>query len=560
MKKYIQTQTILFILSYLFSAITIISCSKEKDGNPFRWPAVSDSVDTLTQKLDRMIYLREPAEEVKIFIDSLETVSRKEGVEDKIAERISFFKARYYLYIGEQERYEKSIEKLLKDVDSSANPYLYNRLLELAPETDARDVDEYERINRLLEFFRQKGDNVMTGSALVEMGNLLKNVRDPRGAMALYEEADSLFRETGMERIVSFNRMNIAATSFILRDTVRGVKILQEMLEDKVILSDSVMRDNVLHNLYIDGHVREALDSLYAMKGERSVSLVETFMSNALLNEGDIAGAVRHADLAVKKALADENANDYAVALYAQADALSASGDTLRAYRSLIEAVELTDEIGNANEPEAIKSVETDRMLSMRRLEAELAKSRWQLRFVCIGFGLLIILVLAAWLVRRRMKKLHTRSKEMSEEKEKIARKLVATQIAMDETDRVISSVGKAVEEINDSGSVTSQARQIANAIHTHKAKSSERETFIDSFSSVNPDFARRLKEINPAITEPDVRLASYIVTGLDNKMIASTMGIRPESVKQARWRLRSKLSLEKGASLEEALRELNRN
>ena len=54
------------------------------------------------------------------------------------------------------------------------------------------------------------------------------------------------------------------------------------------------------------------------------------------------------------------------------------------------------------------------------------------------------------------------------------------------------------------------------------------------------------------------MRLASYLVTGMDNKMIASTMGIRPESVKQARWRLRSKLALEKGASLEEALRKLN--
>ena len=135
----------------------------------------------------------------------------------------------------------------------------------------------------------------------------------------------------------------------------------------------------------------------------------------------------------------------------------------------------------------------------------------------------------------------------------------MATQIAMDETDRVLTTVGKAVEEMAGNGNRV-QSREIANAIHTHKVRSTDRETFIESYSTVNPDFATRLKQQNPAITEPDVRLASYIVTGMDNKQIAATMGIRPESVKQARWRLRTKLSLPKGASLEETLRELNRS
>ena len=191
--------------------------------------------------------------------------------------------------------------------------------------------------------------------------------------------------------------------------------------------------------------------------------------------------------MAVDKALADENANDYAVALYAQADALSAQGDTLKAYRSLIEAVELTDEIGTANEPDKIKDVETDRMVVMRRLEAELAKSRWQLRLVCTGFVLLLLLVTVGWIVRKRIKRLRKQSKVIKEEKDKIARKLVATRIAMDETDRVLSSVGKAVGEMNEGNGALLQQREIANAIHTHKVRSSERESFIDSFSTVHP-------------------------------------------------------------------------
>ena len=560
MKKHISIRTnlILVLLSTLALSLFLSSCSNPSDSSPFRWPSVNEGLDSLTQKIDRMFYMRDSAEEIKTSIDSLKKISRDSGTEAVIADRISFMETRYFLYTGEQERYEEGIDQLLTKVDSSASPYLYNRILELAPDGELKGVDEYARINGLLDYFRMKGDDIMTAATLVSLGNLMKNVRDPERAIALYEEADSIFKANGLDKIASFNRMNLATASIILRDTVKGVKILEEMRRDPIIREDSVMMENVLHNLYIDGHVREALDSLYMLKGENSSSLIETFMANALLNEGDIAGAVKHAQFAVDKALADENANDYAVALYAQADALSAQGDTLKAYRSLIEAVELTDEIGIANEPDKIKDVETDRMVVMRRLEAELAKSRWQLRLVCTGFVLLLLLVTVGWIVRKRIKRLHKQSKVIKEEKDKIARKLVATRIAMDETDRVLSSVGKAVGEMNEGNGALLQQREIANAIHTHKVRSSERESFIDSFSTVHPDFARRLKEKNSAITEPDVRLASYIVTGMDNKMIASTMGIRPESVKQARWRLRSKLALEKGASLEEALRKLN--
>ena len=564
MKKYIPDilhAVLTVILPVMIAAIFTGCRQSESDSAPLRWPKVNAEIDSLSQGLDMMFFLHAPEEDIKNSLAHFKDAqNRLEGKEkEKARLRKEFFLTRFNLFLGEEEEYKKGVEKLLLSVDSSSNSYLYNRVLDLVPESEARDVEEYERISRLLEYFRKKGDEVMTASTLLDLGNLLKNVRDPVQAISLYEEADSLFRRNGLDQVASFNRLNIASAAFILRDTVRGVSILEEMIKDPAIRSDSELAEKVWHNLYIEGNVRYALDSLYALKGESSGSLIETFLSNALLNEGDTRGAVVHAQKAVEKALADENDNDYAVALYNQADALSASGDTLKAYRSLIRAVELTDEMANANEPEAIKDVETERILSLHRLESELAKSRWQLRLVCMGFALLLVTGLAGYLLWRRIMKLRRRNRIANEEREKIARKLVATQIAMDETDKVLNTVGKAVGEMSGNADSAAQSREIANAIHTHKARSNDRETFIDSFTEVHPDFARRLKDCNPAITEPDVRLASYIVTGMDNKNIAATMGIRPESVKQARWRLRTKLALPKGASLEEALRDLNR-
>ena len=111
---------------------------------------------------------------------------------------------------------------------------------------------------------------------------------------------------------------------------------------------------------------------------------------------------------------------------------------------------------------------------------------------------------------------------------------------------------------MSDAGRIPAgETRRIVNAIKSHAVKQGDRETFIETFSSMHPEFAQRLLELNSAFTEPDIRLATYIAMGMDTKHIADTMGVRPESVKQARWRLRTKLSLEKGASLEQALRNL---
>lgn len=45
----------------------------------------------------------------------------------------------------------------------------------------------------------------------------------------------------------------------------------------------------------------------------------------------------------------------------------------------------------------------------------------------------------------------------------------------------------------------------------------------------------------------------------LDNKKIATLMMIKPESVRQARWRLNQKLRIPEGETLESYLRHLNK-
>ena len=55
------------------------------------------------------------------------------------------------------------------------------------------------------------------------------------------------------------------------------------------------------------------------------------------------------------------------------------------------------------------------------------------------------------------------------------------------------------------------------------------------------------------------MKLACYMLMEFDSKRIASLMMIKPESVRQSRWRLSQKLRVPEGETLEAFLRRLNK-
>jgi DNA-binding CsgD family transcriptional regulator/Tfp pilus assembly protein PilF len=69
-------------------------------------------------------------------------------------------------------------------------------------------------------------------------------------------------------------------------------------------------------------------------------------------------------------------------------------------------------------------------------------------------------------------------------------------------------------------------------------------------FESVHPDLIKRLGEEYPGLTGNEFRLIALIRLNLSTKEISAVLGISPDSVKTARYRLRKKLNLETQDSL----------
>ena len=100
-------------------------------------------------------------------------------------------------------------------------------------------------------------------------------------------------------------------------------------------------------------------------------------------------------------------------------------------------------------------------------------------------------------------------------------------------------------------------SRRLVRLLREGKEEGTSPDDFRELFSRVRPEFIGRLREIAPALSDQAVKLACYTLLGLDTREIAAAMNVRPESVKQARWRLRKALRVPAGESLHLFLRSL---
>jgi hypothetical protein len=81
--------------------------------------------------------------------------------------------------------------------------------------------------------------------------------------------------------------------------------------------------------------------------------------------------------------------------------------------------------------------------------------------------------------------------------------------------------------------------------------------TFFPEFEKVYPDFNHFLLSLYPGITEYELKLCCLIRMKLTAKEISRLMNITPASVNKARYRLRKKMNLDQGESLDRFILEI---
>lgn len=534
-------------------------CVGDRSSHRSRWDFVDAKTDSISAVIDSCLFNRVDTAVIDREVAAYDSLVATIGETPELTGRARYFKAfssRWHMRFDESSRI---LAETLETTDSAKYPYLYHRLLYLDADTHEPTVENYDFIVSEIDFYHNRGDDFMEGVYSTDLSNLLAAVHDTEGALTAYHKADSLYRKSGYTRIADYNRVNYGELMLLKGDTAGAVSHLRELARDSVMHGNRAVLKAIYGSLYQLEANREWLDSIVSVESYGPMTLrTQVMLARELLNDGDENGASELIGEALRRFKPTATTVLRAEALDISARVEANRGNYQSAYRQKCKADSIMQVVTAREDNRKIREFETGRMLESRRLEAQIADSRRTLRLTVVGFLLLILIAISGWYIWKKIKRLRAERAETAAERDSVAQKLVATQIAMEETETLISNVEKEIGSKTDDGLLPQgETRGIINALKIHNVKARERDDFIETFMLSHPDFARKMLSINPEFTESDIRLAGMITMGLDTVRVAATLGIRPKSVKQARYRLRTKLGLQRGDSLEERLRSL---
>ena len=143
-----------------------------------------------------------------------------------------------------------------------------------------------------------------------------------------------------------------------------------------------------------------------------------------------------------------------------------------------------------------------------------------------------------------RVERLEKDKEELEKELQSLKLQLVVKGKEGEDKSRLIESIDDKLRKIQGNTSLYKMSlNEIIRMIDTHKEKRTD--TFKIHLDEVNQQFTQRLKSQFPLLTLYDLRLCTYIKTGLSTREIAEMMHVLPSSINVSRSRLRKKLHLD---------------
>lgn len=557
MKKLLYALLLLTVLS------SVLSC-RRASGHlaPFGWTPATAEFDSLTMRLERYYIDRDHLDSIIALTARMRALADEDTAFRLLDSRTTYWEGRLTFSRGEYDGGMALMRKALEKTDSARYPYDYRRILwNLDMDYHEPTEDRYRQLLDDLAFFRASGDLIISGGLAMELGTFLDDLGAPDEGVPYLHLADSLFEAAGRHDQVANNRINHANAIRIQGDSLRAEKYFRELLDDTVVPLSGYAREIAYGNIYALGGDTAALRHAYDMVRdettmEEAACQYESFLTREAIDCGDVVSAEHYHALATAHlpfAETPEVLREY----YQQRYRLFAmQGNTDSAYKYLEITARLNDSINTSENRIKVRNAALAGRIRLMRLNADLKRRNSAILFMSITFGLLLLIIGGCVFFWRRLQRQELAKVKATLELERSNRKILAMGLVIKEKDKLFDAVGQEMSQLSEAGEISRQtAVKIESSLKAHNGLKPHRDNFLETFGQLNPNFVVRLKELYPSLTDADLRLASHIALGLENKHIASIMGIRPESVKQARWRLRSKLGLSSGVSLEDTLR-----
>lgn len=371
-------------------------------------------------------------------------------------------------------------------------------------------------------YFESRNDCQMLYNVYRELMELMRDVGLNGRALHYLDLITDCNRAIDPDMAVLDDKMNRAAILSDMGKDEEAAALNRELRSNEGYMSEPVNYQLVNMNLCNLTGDTASLHSVYAsilQYGDRAELLpkVYFYLAEEAIDNGNRTDATRWADsltATLPKMDLDVSKMKALKAIARVSEMCGGAEEEMRAYRqyaltadSITELLR-TDNVANLELSRAIEETDV-------RLERERRSARIRVWSV-VAVAVILATGAACFLVRWRRKTMRIRR-----ETEKIKAETERMQLALQlDVDR----------------------RGIGNEIGT--------DDFLALFTRQYPLFISRLRQLAPRISDTALRLAGYMAIGLSTKEIADLMNVRPESVRQAKWRLRKTLGREREEDL----------
>lgn len=542
-------------------SLAVLSCSKDAASGG-HWDAIDPYSDSLTMVLEKNRY--DLSEAQRGVMDSLK--SRAQVTKDpRLICRMNYWLAQYYYNIKDAVaayKYSLLAERQAETASLSA----YDRLrinnigTQLRAHRESQYYELFADLTSQTEQFGSFGDSLKMADCLNSIGALLGSIGSPDLAQGYFQRAADIYQRHNALTGLAHAWYNLANCKLIKGHTDEARRCFRVLERSPHAVVSPDFHVNVLTALTLT--YRDFQPDSIAEYVVTIDSLIKDMPENATRVSGELAiadylnmkGAHKDAIDAVVPAARFYKENgmisEYRSTLkllssaYLGAGMLDSVCTTLIEYVGVSEAIDSIsrhNEIVNRESAMRIERMKTEMQWDHERQRSRLVTLVLVIVFCLIASGALIVLL---WSKRRILReRLYIRELENEQLQLKKAvceRRIIADTIQIESTRNILKSVGS-----NDI------------RIRAQLAEDEGWEAFKTTFEELHPNFYKRLREVSNILTEYDIRLSSYIAVGIGNKQIARMLNVLPESVKKSRTRLRKKLGLQSGESLENFLRNL---
>ena len=540
------------------------SCHREpRRLHPYGWTLTDTTFDSLTREAESAFMDMKDDSVIAGIIDMMQLEMLKDSAAPEKKSRLRYWEARFRLRHGEIDEAMKGFGEAIALTDSARFPYDIARIRWNMDLDEPDDAEGYFDAVDKIRLFAGFNDLPMQAAYYMTLGGLMNNIGNASLALGYFEKADSLLHLSGLEGTARRNVINHARTLEVIGREDKATALLKDALRDSVFLRENIAVNIAQWNLYLmTDSLPWLLDAYHGLAGDLDEQQMRPVYGAFLVKEY----ARQNNPDSVRKYLAIVNADtanistpihwrDYYIGT---AEAFRLLGDYEKSADAYSHALEMMNILDTERATDEISALDNQRKINEAIHRGELQKRERTLWLLAGGLILTIISGAVIMIYRRRLALQREARLQASLQHEQARQRVLALEIAMEENRRLSDELRMTVDNLEKKGLMNSEAgNALETTLRSHNLTQPARDSFVEVFSEVNPRFLEAMDERYPNLSKAERRLATYIAVGLDSKHISRITGVRPESVKQARWRLRNKLELPKEISLEEALRSL---